>query len=250
MPRFTDKVVLVTGGTTGIGRATAAAFAREGAKVVISGRREKEGQEAARAIRAEGGEIHFVQADVSREDDVKRMVAETVQKYGRLDIAFNNAGVEQAPTSIVDQTEADYDLVMDVNVKGVFFSLKHEIPAILKSGGGSIVNTTSVAGLVNLAGVPAYVASKHAVIGLTKSAAIEFAKQNIRVNAVAPAAIETPMIDRFLEHIPREAMNAMHPIGRLGKPDEIASGVLWLSDPTASFVTGHTLTIDGGVTAT
>jgi NAD(P)-dependent dehydrogenase (short-subunit alcohol dehydrogenase family) len=244
-----DKVVLITGGTSGIGRATAIAFARAGAKVVVSGRRQNEGEETVRLVKEAGGTGTFVAADVGNAAEVKNLVARTVALYGRLDVAFNNAGVESsviAPTP--DQDEDDYDRVMNVNVKGVWLSMKHEIPAMLKTGGGAIVNTSSVAGLIGMAGVGPYVASKHAVIGLTKCAALEYGKQGIRVNAVAPAAIDTPMLDRFTESIPRDMLTAMHPIGRIGKPEEVADAIVWLSSPQASFVTGQTIPVDGAFT--
>src|SRR5262245_57352708 len=196
MARFNGKVVLVTGGTSGIGKATAIAFAKEGAKVVLSGRREKEGLAVVEEIKKAGGTAHFVQADVAKEADVKRLVGETVSKFGRLDVAFNNAGVELTG-AITDVTEADYRKLFDINVWGVLASMKHEIPAMLKTGGGAIINTSSVGGHIGLPGVSVYVATKHAVEGLTKSAALEYAKQGIRVTAVAPAAIETDMVDRF-----------------------------------------------------
>ena len=250
MKTLENKIALVTGGTTGIGRATAIAFARAGAKVVVSGRREKEGHETVKLIEQAGGTGIFVKADVKHDAEVKNMVEAVLRTYGRLDVAFNNAGVESeriVPT--VEQSEADYDHVMDVNVKGVFLSLKHEIAAMLKTGGGAIVNTSSIAGLVGFAGASPYTAAKHAVIGLSKSAALEYAKQGIRVNVVSPAAIDTPMLDRFTESVPRTMLESLHPIGRIGKPEEIAEAVVWLCSPQSSFVTGQTLAVDGGFTA-
>src|SRR5712692_10313754 len=191
------RVVLITGGNAGIGRAAAIEFAKRGAKVVVSGRLEKEGHDVIAELKALGGEAIFVKTDVSKESDVRAMVEETLVTFGRLDFAFNNAGIEQAPTPLPDQTEETYDQIMDINVKGVWLSLKHEIPAMLMTGGGAIVNNSSVAGLIGFAMAPVYVASKHAVTGLTKSVALEYAKRNVRINAVAPGAIETRMFRDF-----------------------------------------------------
>lgn len=245
-----DKIALVTGGTSGIGRATAIAYAKAGAKVVVSGRREKEGLETVEQIQKAGGEGTFVQADVSVPTDIEKLVAKTVETYGRLDIAFNNAGIEgnvRAP--LADQDDDDFDKIWAINVKGVYLCMKHQIPAMLKNGGGVIVNNASIAGVIGFPTVAPYVASKHAVIGLTKNAALEYAQQGIRVNAVAPGAIETDMLDRFTEDVPREMMESMHPMGRLGKADEIAAPVVWLSSPQSAFVTGQTVAVDGGFTA-
>jgi NAD(P)-dependent dehydrogenase (short-subunit alcohol dehydrogenase family) len=248
MSRFTGKVVLVTGGTSGIGRATAEAFAAEGAKVVVSGRREPEGLAVVEGIRTAGGEATFVRADVSKEDDVRQLVATTVATYGRLDVAFNNAGVEWMG-ALTDATEADYRRVFDANVWGVQAAMKYEIPELLKAGGGAIVNTSSVAGHIGMAGVSVYVASKHAVEGLTKAAAMEYAKQGVRVTAVAPAAIATDMIDRFVggpDTDQGKGLAAMHPVGRMGRSEEVAAAVLYLASDAAKFVTGVSLPVDGG----
>src|SRR6476659_4782561 len=231
MSQFVGKVALITGGNAGIGRAAAIEFAKQGAKVVVSGRREKEGHEVIAEIKALGGEAIFVKTDVSKASDVKAMIEQTLAKFHRLDFAFNNAGIEQLLTPLPEQSEESYDQIMDINVKGVWLSMKYEIPAMLKTGGGSIVNTSSVAGVLGMAGVEIYVASKQAVIGLTKSAALEFGKQGIRVNAVLPAAIDTDMFQRFAGEKPefRAQMTAMHPIGRIGKSEEIADAAIWLS---------------------
>ena len=250
MLSFKDKVVIVTGGTSGIGRTTAIAYGKYGAKVVVAGRRVEEGNQTVAAIKSAGGQGIFVQTDVTKEADVKALVEKTVATYGRLDIAFNNAGVEVI-VPITDFTEADYRRVFDINVLGVLLCLKYEIPAMLKTGGGAIVNTGSIAGSIGMGGLAIYAGTKHAINGITKSVALEYAKQKIRVNAVAPAAIETDMLDRFTGG-KDDMLNyfaSLHPIGRVGKSEEIANAVLWLSADEASFVTGQTLLVDGGFTA-
>ena len=251
MNEFQGKVALVTGGTSGIGRAAAIAYAREGANVVVAGRRVAEGEETVRLVRSQGREAIFVPTDVAQEQQVKSLIARTLERFGRLDFAFNNAGIEQAPTPFLEQTMETYDQVMDINVKGVWLSMKYEIPAMLKSGGGSIVNTSSGLGVIGMPGIEIYAASKHAVIGLTKSAALEFGKQGIRVNAVLPAAIDTEMFQRFVGENSefRTQATALHPIGRIGKSEEIADAAIWLSSTKSSFVTGHSLLVDGGFTA-
>jgi NAD(P)-dependent dehydrogenase (short-subunit alcohol dehydrogenase family) len=251
MAQFKGKVAVVTGGTSGIGRSAAVAFAREGAKVVVAGRRQAEGEETVREVRAADGDGFFVATDVTKEDEVRRLVTATVEKYGRLDFLFSNAGLEQTPTPLARQTEEQYRQIMDVNVKGVWLTAKHGIPAMLKNGGGAVVNTSSVAGVIGLAGVPLYIAAKHAVVGLTKALALEFGKQGVRVNAVLPAAIDTAMFNRFTEgqSVPRTQFDALHPIGRIGRPEEVADAVIWLCSDRSSFVTGHSLMVDGGWTA-
>jgi len=251
MSEFQGKVALVTGGTSGIGRAAAIAYAREGAKVVVAGRRAAEGEETVRLVRAQGGEAMFVPTDVAQEAQVKNLIGRTLEQFGRLDFAFNNAGIEQVPTPFLEQKVETYDQIMDINVKGVWLSMKYEIPAMLKTGGGSIVNTSSGLGVIGMPGIEIYVASKHAVIGLTKAAALEFGKQGIRVNAVLPAAIETDMLQRFVGDKPesRAYMTGKHPIGRIGKSEEIADAAIWLTSTKSSFVTGHSLLVDGGFTA-
>jgi len=248
---FSGKVAVVTGGTSGIGKAAAIALAQAGANVIVAGRRQAEGEETIRQIQAIGGDGFFVATDVSKEADVQTLIEKTMAHYGRLDIAFNNAGVDQETTPLPEQTEATYDRIMDINVKGVWLSLKHEIPAMLKNGGGAIVNTTSGLGLVGAVGVPIYVASKHAVEGLTKSVALEYAKQGIRVNAVSPGLIQTEMFDRTVQTNTElmEYFKTTLPMGRIGTPQEVVNAVLWLCSDASSFVTGQSLTVDGGYTA-
>ncbi|HEY2121945.1 MAG TPA: SDR family oxidoreductase [Candidatus Acidoferrum sp.] len=246
-----DKVAIVTGGTSGIGRDAAILFSKVGAKVVVAGRRESEGKNVVDAIHAAGGDALFVKTDVVKPADVQALVKKTVEKYGRLDVAFNNAGIEGKWVPIVQQSEADFDLTMDINVKGVWLSMKYEILQMLKQGaGGAIVNMASIAGLMGGAGSATYSASKHAVMGLTKSAALETAKNKIRINAICPAVIETAMSDRLFS-VP--AVNkitlALHPIGRFGKPAEVAEAVLFMLSDRASFMTGQSIVLDGGFLA-
>jgi NAD(P)-dependent dehydrogenase (short-subunit alcohol dehydrogenase family) len=245
------KVGLITGGTSGIGRETAILFAKADVKVVISGRREPEGQETVELIRAAGGDGLFVKADVSQARDVEVLVQKTVERFGHLDVAFNNAGVEGVWAPVAKQSEEDWDRTININLKGVWLCLKYEIKRMLQQGtGGAIVNMASVTGLVGSAGAAAYSASKHGVIGLTKSAALENAKSGIRINAISPAFVETPMSDRIFR-VPkvRKYILSCHPVGRLGKPNEIAEAVVWMCSDSASFMTGQSLVLDGGFLA-
>jgi NAD(P)-dependent dehydrogenase (short-subunit alcohol dehydrogenase family) len=245
------KVVIVTGGTSGIGRDTAVLFAKAGTNVVVAGRREAEGMETIDLIRAAGGDGLFVKTDVSRAADVRALVQKTVEKFGRLDVAFNNAGIEGSWSPIAEQSEEDWDSTIDINLKGVWLCLKFEIQQMLKQGGGgAIVNMASVAGFIGSAGAATYCASKHGVMALTKSAALETARSGIRVNVVCPAVIETPMGER-LWGAPEAKKFALglHPIGRFGRPEEIANAVVWMCSDGASFMTGQSLVLDGGFLA-
>lgn len=251
MNEFKDKVIIVTGGSAGIGRATVKCFADDGAKVVIADVLSAQGEDLAQSINAAGGSALFVKCDVAKEEDVINVVEAAVKKFGRIDYAFNNAGVEGQPAPTDECSNENWERTINVNLRGVWWCMKYEIRQMLKQGGGSIVNCSSIAGMVGLEGIPAYVASKHAVIGLTKTAALENAKKRIRVNAVCPGVIRTAMIDRFTKG-ESQAMNALtedEPVGRLGKPEEIASAVKWLCSEGSAFVTGHALVVDGGWTA-
>jgi NAD(P)-dependent dehydrogenase (short-subunit alcohol dehydrogenase family) len=245
------KVALVTGGTSGIGRDTAVLFAKAGANVVVAGRREPEGTETVELIRSAGGDGFFVKADVSQAAEVEALVARTVEKFGCLDVAFNNAGIEGDWGPITELSEENWDRTIDINLKGVWLCLKYELRQMLKQGGGgAIVNMSSVTGLIGSAGAAAYSASKHGVIGLTKSAALETAKNGIRVNAVCPAVVETPMEKRlFGAPAVHKTVLSCHPIGRFGQPTEIAEAVVWMCSDRAAFMTGQSLVLDGGFLA-
>lgn len=243
---FQNKVAIVTGGSFGIGKAAAVAFAARGAKVVIADL--VEDNETVDIITSAGGEAIFVKCDVSDETDVRMLVEKTIVQYGRLDMAFNNAGIEGQSAPVHECSVENWNRTIEVNLKGVWLCMKYEIPQMLKQGQGAIVNNASIAGLVGFPNIPAYVASKHGVIGLTKNAALEYAKTGIRVNVVCPGVIATPMIDRFTgRNKTVEKQFAMQePVGRLGQPEEVANAVMWLCSDEASFVTGHSMVVDGG----
>jgi NAD(P)-dependent dehydrogenase (short-subunit alcohol dehydrogenase family) len=247
---FEGKVVLVTGGAAGIGRATALAFAAQGARVVVSDIDSHGGEETVARISAAGGHSSFIVCDVARAEQVAALMQSIHSDYGRLDCAFNNAGIEFEQDKLADGDEAVFDRIMDVNVKGVWLCMKHQIPLMLAQGGGAIVNTASVAALGAAPKMSIYSASKHAVLGLTRSAAVEYAKRGIRINAVCPAVIDTDMFRRAAESDPRKAefAAAMHPVGRIGKAEEIAAAVLYLCSDGAAFTTGIALPVDGGAT--
>jgi NAD(P)-dependent dehydrogenase (short-subunit alcohol dehydrogenase family) len=245
------KVALVTGGTSGIGRESAVLFAKAGAKVVVAGRREQEGKETVELVRVAGGEGLYVKADVSKASEVEALIQKTVEKFGHLDVAFNNAGIEGVWVPLIKQTEEDWDRTIDVNLKGVWLCLKYEILQMLKQGGGgAIVNMASIGGLVGFSGAAAYSASKHGVMGLTRAAALENARSKIRINAVCPGAVETALADRvFGAPSVHKYVVSIHPIGRFGKPAEIAEAVLWMCSDRASYMTGQSLVLDGGFLA-
>lgn len=249
---FNGKVALVTGGSMGIGRATAVDFAAKGAKVAVVDLDAKEADQTVALIKAAGGEAAYIAADVSIADDCQRMLADTLAAYGRLDYACNNAGIGGASAPIAEMTPEDWQKVIGVNLNGVFFSMKYEIPAMLKSGGGAIVNMASILGQVGFANAAAYVAAKHGVVGLTKVAALEYAAQGVRVNAVCPAFIVTPMLERAgitSNAEIRKHIEGLHPIGRMGTPEEIAKVVTFLCSPDASFIHGEALLADGAYVA-
>ncbi len=247
---YTGKVAFVTGAGNGIGRAAALAFAREGASVVVADVSEESNQETARMIEEIGGRVLAVTCNVTRAEDVRGALDKTVEAFGRLDIAFNNAGVEQKKAATAELEEGEWDRIVDINLRGVFLCMKYEILLMLKQGGGAIVNTSSGAGVKGFKGQAAYAAAKHGVVGLTKAAALDYAPQNIRINAVCPGIINTPMMDRFTGDTAegRETVIAQEPVGRMGQSEEIASAVVWLCSDAASFVIGHAMVVDGGQT--
>jgi NAD(P)-dependent dehydrogenase (short-subunit alcohol dehydrogenase family) len=249
---FAGKVAFVTGGASGIGRAAALAFAREGTAVVVADMSEQGNQETARIIEQQRGRALAVHCDVTKGADVKAALDRTIASFGRLDFAFNNAGIEpKKPAPTADYDEEEWNRIIDIDLRGVFLCMKHEIPLILKhGGGGAIVNTSSGAGVIGIKGSPAYTAAKHGVIGLTRAAALDYAPKNLRINAVCPGYIETPMMDRFTGGTPegRAKVVAEEPVGRMGKPEEIAAAVLWLCSDAAAFMVGHAMVVDGGQT--
>ena len=251
MALLKDKIALVTGGATGIGRATTIAMAREGATVIVADVAIKEAKATSGRIVDSGGESFAMECDVSSEEQVEDLIGTIVQQHGRLDVAFNNAGIEGTRVPMTEFLESEWDRVIDINLKGVWLCMKHEIRQMLTQGGGSIVNTSSIAGMMGMKGSTAYGAAKHGVIGLTRVAAVEYADKGIRVNAVLPGAVRTPMTERLMSNEPgREAMYmSIQPIRRLGTPEELAEAVVWLSSDAASLVTGIAMPVDGGVLA-
>jgi NAD(P)-dependent dehydrogenase (short-subunit alcohol dehydrogenase family) len=246
--RLSGKVAIVTGASAGIGRATARALACEGARVVVADISEAGGQETVDLITENGGSAIFVRTDVSNSDDVKAMVQRTVEEFGGVDLAFNNAGIEGVQGAAADFADPDWNRVLSINLTGVWLCMKYEIPEMLRRGGGAIVNCSSVAGLVGFPGIAPYVASKHGVVGLTKTAALDYATADIRINAICPGVIDTQMIHRFTHDSPQveELMADMAPVQRMGRPEEIADAVVWMLSDASSFMTGQAIAVDGG----
>ena len=243
--RFTGKVAFVTGAASGIGRAAAIAFASEGARVAILDRTADALRETETAVKDVGGEVLSIACDVASSEQVEAAVAQVVERFGRLDIAFNNAGVENKAAPLHEIKLEEWDRILDINLRGTFLCMKHEIAQMVRQGGGAVVNTSSGAVICGVAGGASYAASKHAIIGMTKSAALDYAKQNIRVNAVLPGNIETPMMDRFTDGDVQKAID-LEPVGRLGRPEEIAEAVLCMTSDLGGFVTGSAVVVDGG----
>lgn len=248
---FDGKIAIITGATSGIGRAAAIDFAEKGATVILTGRREDKGKETVDLVTKSGGKGQFIKADAAKESDCKMMVETALEKYGRLDYAFNNAGIEGVIAPTIEQTDENFQTVMNINVLGVLNSMKYQIPAMLKNGGGAIVNNASVASMIGMPGMSVYCASKYAVVGLSKVAALEFSAQGVRVNVVSPAAVKTEMYDRFTggDEAMIEQFAKMHPIGRVGESMEIGKAVTFLCSPDASFITGVNIPVDGGFTS-
>lgn len=251
MGKMDGKVALVTGAGSGIGQATAVLFAQEGAKVAVSDITEEGGDATVKMIKDAGGEAFFVKADIANAVEVEALIGKIVEVYGKLDCAANNAGVEVMPAPTADCTEEDFDFAVKVNLKGTWLCMKYEIQQMLKQGGGAIVNVSSMAGLVGVAAMPAYVAAKHGIVGLTRTAALDYGTAGIRVNAVCPGATRTPMMQQVITSMPElgEQMNENHPIGRIAEPAEIAASIVWLCSDAASFITGHPMSVDGGLVA-
>ena len=243
--RFTGKVALVTGAASGIGRAAALAFAAEGARVAVLDRSEDALRGTADALVKAGGEVLAIACDVSRPQEVEAALARVVERFGRLDCAFNNAGVENKAAPLHEIEIEEWDRILDINLRGTFLCMKHEIAQMLRQGGGVVVNTASGAGVRGVAGGASYAASKHAMIGMTKSAALDYARRNIRVNCVLPGNVATPMMDRFTDGDIQKAID-LEPVGRLGQPEEIAEAVLWMCSDLGAFVTGAAIAVDGG----